>query len=253
MKFSYEDLLSGDSIPVEGVGHIRSPRLRELKPTEGIGIFTYNYYLHILISDKSNVIALMQALSGRQLKPLENSNLSVFDTLTIIPDMRQQLSSSLNFFMDEDVSWEEAKHKFITYTKEGKQVGAIDRTNFDDVRCYILQANYIGVDALDKPKKFASPRAQALWEEAQKHLQEEAKKTPKKDKRQALGNIVSKLCAAPTGYTLLNIYDLTIFQLYDQFFQYGYLRAIGISEMAFSNHGGKDFDIQKWLQPLTNT
>ena len=29
MKFAYEDLISGDSIPVDGVGHIRSPLLRE--------------------------------------------------------------------------------------------------------------------------------------------------------------------------------------------------------------------------------
>ena len=37
MKISYEDLISGDSIYVDGVGHVRSPFLRELKPTEGVG------------------------------------------------------------------------------------------------------------------------------------------------------------------------------------------------------------------------
>ena len=59
-----------------------------------------------------------------------------------------------------------------------------------------------------------------------------------------LSNIISKLSCVSVGYTLLNIYDLTVFQLYDQFFQYGYLRAMDLSEMAYSNHGGKDFDLQ---------
>ena len=65
-----------------------------------------------------------------------------------------------------------------------------------------------------------------------------------------LGNIISKLCAANSGYTLLNIYDLTIFQLYDQFFQYGYLRAMDLNERAFSVHGGKEFNFEKWLEPI---
>ena len=46
--------------------------------------------------------------------------------------------------------------------------------------------------------------------------------------------------------------EVTVFQLYDQFFQYGYLRAMDLSEMAYSNHGGKDFDLQAWLKPITN-
>ncbi len=59
-------------------------------------------------------------------------------------------------------------------------------------------------------------------------------------------------------YLLSSIVDfqhsckVTVFQLYDQFFQYGYLRAMDLSEMAYSNHGGKDFDIQAWLKPITN-
>ena len=62
--------------------------------------------------------------------------------------------------------------------------------------------------------------------------------------------MISKLCAANIGYTLFNIYELTVFQLYDQFFQYGYLRAMNLNEMAYSNHGGEKFDIQAWLKPI---
>ena len=66
MKFSYEDLISGDSIPVEGVGHIRSPLLHELKPTHGIGMWTYNLYLNILSWEKEDLIKFMKMSTGKR-------------------------------------------------------------------------------------------------------------------------------------------------------------------------------------------
>lgn len=253
MKFSYEDLISGDSIPVEGVGHIRSPLLRELKPTQGIGMWTYNLYLNILIWEKEELIKFMQISTNKKLKALVcNEKLSAFDVVTILEQTRQLLQDAIAFFIEEDIVWDKIKHCFFTKSKDNhNSVGCINRDNFDDVRDMILQTNYISLGRSAKPTKFSSNKAQALWEQAQRHLKIEAAKTTS-DKRMQLGNIISKLSCVSVGYTLLNIYDLTIFQLYDQFFQYGYLRAMDLSEMAYSNHGGKDFDVQAWLKPITN-
>lgn len=253
MKFSYEDLISGDSIPVEGVGHIRSPLLYELKPTRGIGIWTYNLYLNILSWEKEDLIKFMKMSTGKPLKALENADkLSAFDVITLLEPTRQLLQSAMAFFIDEDLEWNQSRRGFITKSKNiHDEVGCINRNNFDDVRDMMLQVNYINLGRSAKPAKFSSKKAQSLWELTQKHLKQEATKaTP--DKRMQLGNIISKLSCASVGYTLLNIYDLTVFQLYDQFFQYGYLRAMDLSEMAYSNHGGKDFDFQAWLKPITN-
>lgn len=253
MKFSYEDLISGDSIPVDGVGHIRSPLLRELKPTQGIGMWTYNLYLNILSWEKDDIIKFMKVSSGKQLKSLNGKDeLNAFDVATLLDQPRQLLQNAMAFFIDEDLEWDKRNRTFITKSKNNhNKIGKINRDNFDDVRDMMLQANYINLGRSAKPAKFASGKAQALWEVAQQHLKKEATKaTP--DKRMQLGNIISKLSCVSVGYTLLNIYDLTVFQLYDQFFQYGYLRAMDLSEMAYSNHGGKDFDMQAWLKPITN-
>ena len=253
MKFNYEDLLSGDSIPVDGVGHIRSPLLRELKPTQGIGTWTYGLYLNMLVWEKDDLIKFMKISSGKRLKALdEDTRLGTFDTITLLEVSRKLLQNAMAFFMDEELVWDDKRHVFLTKSKtNGELIGSITRDNFDDVRDMMLQVNYINVGRSAKPVKHSSPKAQALWEKAQQCLKEQAKKSTD-DKRMHIGNIISKLCCSGMGYTLLNIYDLTIFQLYDQFFQCGYLRAIGVSEMAFSNHGGKDFDIQAWLKPITN-
>lgn len=253
MKFSYEDLISGDSINIEGVGHIRSPKLFELKPTQGIGTWMYGLYLNMLSWEKEDVLKFMKFSSGKKLNALMKDNaLGVFDTITIIESSRKLLQDAMAFFMEENLQWDDKERRFNTFNKETKDlIGSIDRNNYDFVREIMLQVNYISVDNQSKHPNFSSDKSKKLWEEAQKHLRESAKQQPA-DKRMQLGNIISKLSCVGVGYTLLNIYDLTVFQLYDQFFQYGYLRAMDVNDMAFCNHGGKNFDIQAWLKPITN-
>lgn len=251
MKFSYEELISGDSIYVQNIGHIHSPFLWQLKPTKGIGVWNYNFYLNILSWDKADTLKFIQSLRLGSVKALKgNDRLEVFDVMTLIENFRELLQTAMAFFMDEKLVWDENSYRFETHSQtDDELIGYIDRNNFEDVRDMILQVNYIGIGEQAKPTKFTSDKAKELWELAQKHLKESNVKNPK-DKKMELGNIISKLCAVPSGYTLLNIYELTVFQLYDQFFQYGYLRAMDLNEMAFSNHGGKNFDFQAWLNPI---
>ena len=251
MKFSYEDLISGDAIPVKDVGHLKSPLLRQLNPTQGVGTWTYNLYVNVLAWEKEDFLKFARLTSGRPLSKLDNAKLTIFDTMTLIDSTRELLQKAMAFFMQENLTWDSEHRLFISTDDKGEAIGHIDRDNFEEVRDMMLQLNYIGLGKNAKPLKHSSKEAKELWERAQKYLKDESAK-PQKDKTMSIGNIISKLCAASTSYNLLNIYDLTIFQLYDQFFQYGYLRAANLNEMAFCNHGGKDFDMQAWLKPLTN-
>lgn len=249
MKFSYADLISGDSIPVNGVGHFKSPKLWQLMPTKGIGTWVYNFYLNILSWDKEDVLKFISGI-GMSTKALETrEELTTFDIIVLVGNLKELLREAMAFFMDENLEWDEASYTFIAYSREETQkaVGYINRDNFDDVKDMMLQVNYIGIGDQAKPTKFSSAKAKELWELAQKHLKET--KHPK-DKRMEFGNIISKLCAVNCGYTLLNIYDLTVFQLYDQFFQYGYMRAMDLNERAFTIHGGKNFSFETWLEPI---
>lgn len=224
--------------------------IKELKPSKGIGTWTYNLYLNLLAWDKNEVINFMKLSTGKKLKSLEgNDKLSLFDVISLIEQPRKLLQKAMAFFVDEVISWDEGTRSFLLKNDLDEDVGRINRENFEEVRDMMLQMNYINIGESAKPVKHSSQQAQELWERAQQYLKEEsAKATP--DKNMNLGNIISKLCAASTSYNLLNIYDLTVFQLYDQFFQYGYLRAMNLNEMAFSNHGGENFDMQAWLKPI---
>ena len=63
-----------------------------------------------------------------------------------------------------------------------------------------------------------------------------------------IGNIVSKLCVCGIGYTVENIYKLTVYQLYDQFSAYMQNRISQLSENAYAHNGGEDFDVNSWLR-----
>ena len=252
MKLEYEDLLSGDLIPVEGVGYLKPPRLKDLWPAGGIGIWKYNFFLNILAWGKEKFLEYMKLTSPRQAEILSrNKELNVFDVMTLIPGFRPALTETLAFFMSGSVAWDDALRVFSVTDFKGVPTGNIDRDNFDGVRDAVLQLNYINLGD-SAALKHTSKKTKDLWERAQASLKKESLKSPE-NKSLSLGNIISKLCAAPGGYTLLNIYDLTVFQLYDQFFQYGYLRASNLNEMAFSNHGGEKFNFQDWLKPIFKT
>lgn len=250
MKFTYEDLISGDAIPVAGIGHFRSPYLYELNPTKGIGFWLYDLYLNVLSWDKDSFLKFVRTVTQKKLKALENEKLDLFDAITLVEYSRELLQKAMAFFVSEEISWDANKRQFVLHSGDsGCEVGYITRDNFEEVRDMMLQLNYVNLGNNAKPIKHSSQHSKELWELAQQKLKENAKKS-KPDKNLQMGNIISKLCATSCGYTLLNIQNLTIFQLYDQFFQYGYLRAMELNERAFTIHGGEKFDMQDWLKPV---
>lgn len=251
MKFSYEDLISGDSIPVPGVAHLRSPQLKELKPTQGIGVWRYNLYVSIMSWERDELKKFLRVTTGKRYNALDKAkDLSTFGIITLLDVAQALYCEVIGFFADENVEWDAEQKCFVTSDKNTNEpFGVINGENFDEVRDMILQLNYINLGQNARPSKFDTPQTKALWERVQGYLKQQSAQQPK-DKKMTLGNIISKLCAVSIGYNLLNIYELTVFQLYDQFFQYGYLRATNLNDMIFSNHGGKNFDINEWLKPL---
>lgn len=262
MYFDYFDMLSGEPIFLQGVGHIKSPLLRDICPASGIGYRQYNLYINFLSWDKEHLLKYDQIMKYRGASKLNREQLEVFDIATLLKQTRELYRGVLSFFIVEDIVWDEANRRFAVCINEHDEdgtnrqiaVGEINRNNFDSVRKIILQSNFIGLDKDEEPVRHSSEKSKELWEKAQKYLEEQAKSSgDKEDKPEYhISNIVSKLCAAHPSYNLLNIFDLTIFQLYDSFFQFGYLRSSDLNERIFSNHGGDKFKFEDWLKPIIN-
>ncbi len=252
MKLLYEDLLSGEPIFIEGVGHIRSPKIKELNPTTGIGINVYNSYIRILAADKDNLIDAVSAVSNKQAAMLkQRDNFKTLDVVSLYPYYVQLVESALRFFIAEDLTWSKDGHFVVSEKSDGdtQYIGKIDRENYDKVRNVILQMNYIDDGKEGKVITYSTKRARDRWAYAEKYLKETENDEQNESLR--LGNIISKLSVMSSGYTLLNIYDLTIYQLYDQFFQCSHLKLTSLNERVWSIHGGDKFKYEDWIKPIS--
>ena len=254
VRFDYFDMLSGDPIYLKGIGHLRSPLLRELMPTSGIGYQTYNLYLNVLSWDKNHLLKYDQLMQLRGADKLNRTCFNVFDVATLLSQTRELCRGVLSFFMVEDLLWDETNRRYVVITPDETHeiIGEINRDNFEEVRKLMLHFNFIGLDKDDAPVvAHSTDRAKELWEKAQGFLQEQAEAEVNEDKPEYhLSNIISKICAIHPSYNLFNIYDLTVFQLYDCFFQLGYMRSIDLSEQIFSTHGGENFKFEDWINPI---
>jgi hypothetical protein len=246
-------MLSGDPIPVDGVGHLVSPTVKQLYPKSGIGSRSYNLYLNCLSWDKQQLLQFCRVMRWRGVDKVNKPVFTFFDVVTLLPPVREFCREVLSFFMLEKLMWNDGVREFSVVDKDDDRVvGTINRDNFEDIRIMMLQLNYIGLHDNGNPTMHSSDKSRELWERTQKFLSEQAKKSSTQEGKieYRLGNIVSKVCSAHPSYNLLNIRDLTIFQLYDTFFQVGYLRSIALREQIFSNHGGDKFRFEDWLQPI---
>ena len=156
--------------------------------------------------------------------------------------------------MSETIEWEDETRKYVAYSTDDDEqhiTGEICRENFEDVRSMMLQLNFIGLDQEDEHVTHTSDHSKELWERAQSFLKKQAEAKEKEDKPEYhIGNIVSKLCSVHPSYNFLNVWKLTVFQLYDAFFQCSYMRSSDLNEAIFSNHGGDKFSFESWLKPI---
>jgi hypothetical protein len=256
VELNYADMLSGDPIFIKDLGHIRSPKLKDLAPSSGIGFWMYNFYLNFLSWNKDDFIKYVRLAEIPYAEVVAQEKFILFDSITLLDSTRELFMSILGLFFIEEPIWDEHKRVFYickkeTDKKERFYVGCINRDNFEEVRKIILKFNYIGIDEEPETIKYSSETAKIWWEKSQEFLAKQNKSAKNADgRRYDIGNIISKLCVVHPSYNLLNIYDLTAFQLYDQFLQYGYLRAIDFGQEIYSNHGGDNFDFEKWIDPV---
>ena len=241
----------------EGVGTMRSPLLEELRPMScgGIGEKTYMMYLTLLSWEKEDAIEYSKLSGIRGWDKVDNEQFGMYEVVMVLRPLRDMFLNMLSFFIIETVEFDETHMRFITSRKtedEGYvEVGLIDSSNFEDVRDAILNLNYVGIDKKDVEAKFTSVRAKEAWEKVQKFLKAQQKANVKRDNgKYHLANLISKLCVSGNQYSIFNVYKLTIFQFYDQVFQYSSLRRASLDENIFSNHGGDRFKADGWLNPL---
>lgn len=248
MKLSYLELLSPEPIQIQNVGSILSPTLRDIS---SIGYNTYQYYLSILLIDLKTYLTMIgQERQYDLLSDKEKSNINMFELLTVNKETCIILQNVLNFFIKEDVMYSDNYNGFLIQY-DNKDIGIITKEIYSQVCDVICQRNCIKFKQEDDISKVKSKKALEIMNKLQKGRKEKEKHT-KADKKMELGNIISAVANKSQSLNILNIWDITVFQLWDCFSRLSNNNIYDIQSMSVAAWGDKDnhFDATAWFKRI---
>lgn len=257
MNLEYFDLLSPSPFYLHGIGGIYSTKLLNISR---IGIHKYQLYISLLLltvesyleTENSSEEFQKQLQYYASLSHEEKKSLAIFDLYISNPDFKSLLQECLSFFIDGEISVNDEMKSYIV-TKEDRLIGLINRDNFDMLSDGILQRHGIKKE-VEKDLSFKNQKALEMYKNLKRHEKELASKKNSNNINPdlELANIISALTAKHNSLNILNIWELTVYQLLDQFQRQQCNVAYEIQSMSVAAWGSKDgkFDINQWFKNL---
>lgn len=197
----------------------------------------YQSYLSILLSDSSD-FAEPLGLDEEIFDALPHDSL-IF--LTLFPPLRNELIAAVSFFIDKTLSYDDE----VGYLIDGE---AISLEDLREIRKIILQLCCVD-DTVTPPKKFRNDKAKRIYELIQARKAEQAKASKGRRKvnpDMELPNLISSFCAFSPSYNLTNVWDLTIYQFYDQYHRLDAKIQLDVYGLRWAAWGKKEFDFSAW-------
>jgi hypothetical protein len=244
MELTHEDLIGDIPIYAEGIGHIKIPTLHEIWVTR---YKTYEGMLRCL------VYKLGDYLKDNNLQyKYDESKITFYDVIIQDSYLLKFYNLIFSFFIVENVLFDECNKVFIIWEEHDNKkiaIGQINKDNFDEIIDILLKVNYIkSVDENYEKPKYKNNFAKKLVERMEK-----ANVKKSQGNSTSFGKMISKYCADnKNGINILNVWDMTIYQFYDQFMQHNHIRQSDIQDMVYANTVSysdlKAYDSQLWLK-----
>lgn len=277
MKLSYFSLLSPDPIYIEGIGNIRCPSLRDISK---ITLELYNYYISLLLltpqkyyenieemgyekyfenyskEDADIIMTIKKQYEGLHIE--EQYSCNIFNILLYDPIVLSHVIKSLSFFILGTLTYDNENHviKINIKSENGESVlvGIIHSGNYNSVIDIILQRINIQNNITDSKPVEKIKNKKKVQEMLEKFKKSPPPKATLKDVKSSIPNIISSLASHSVGLNIVNIWDLTVYQLYDQFNRSKIDDIYRIHARTISVYGNKDqkFDDTFWLTPIYN-
>ena len=235
MKVSELTLISGSDIRIADGVTIRQPRLRAIC-AQDIGEERYSLFVGLFNLTPTDLLGKDNPIVPKEIV----EHMHTFDLLTGFEDQRNMLTDALRFFLGEEVEYVPADRCYRTESD-----GIITRETFDDMTPVIMQINCVK-QRRETAKTFANAKAQKIFEKIQKAREEQ--KRGSADPNFTLSNIISKLSSKHPSLNLLNVWDLTIYQLYDQFACVCTNNQLDVVGLRWAAWGKEDFDFTQWYK-----
>jgi len=216
MGITHWQLVTGEDVFLDGIGTIVQPRLRDLRSDTGVGFSTFFNYLSCFIRnireeaidnpDAKHLCDEMDAILEREF--------TTFDFYTGNKVVLSHITEALSFFIKEPIEYKTEINAFCVLCPDKQEpIGFITHENYQVLADTICEICNIKLEHEEMPKG-KSKLLMDIWLKLRK-----GRKSMKKsaDKNFRLDNLVSKITARHSSYNYLNIWDLTVFQVYDTF------------------------------------
>lgn len=215
MQLNYFDLISCTPIKLTGIGSIISPTLRQI---DSITYYTYAIYLtHLRMTPEE---FFENYYPKKEISVQDLMNTTKFDLVVIDESFRNIILSALNFFFIEDFQYiqEPGYECFVVLDENNNITHAITRNNYNGIVNIILQRVHITPEknVVDDLSKAKNKRGKKIYEKifAQRKKFKKAKSdNPDYD----FANIIASVACYSPNLNWVNIWDITVYQLYDEF------------------------------------
>lgn len=253
MELQYFDLISPLPFAIQGVGHIKPYTLRDVASVTQRAYSTYIALLNI--SPKDYCTAANPKLAGwyENLSDEDKGLLSMYDIAVSTADMQKSFAALLDSFFLEKVTYDHAQDAFILSGENDVITGFINKENYALICNIILKFNHIDTKNDINVSKIKNKKGLARYLEMQKKKNKKSAK-PKADKNLDLGNIISAICSRHNSVNYTNVWDMTVYQLWDTFSRLRNIDVYECGKTAVSVWGDKEnkFDFNSWFKNTTN-
>jgi len=262
MIFDYGTQLSPDPILLS-IGTLKKPKLKDISnTTTHMSFDKFNYYEVLIKMNPEIFYTKIKGDDGKEywnsLTEKEREGLTLYNVVVNDDNLRNTFVEIFNFFFDETVIFMDGYFVLLckgvdkdTDIKSQEDIrGVISENIFLQVLNAIQQVCCIDdKDENVEEKKFKNSLAKKLYEKMLKA--EKAKKEEKKfDVNFTLPNIISSVSNRHPTVSPINVWELTIFQLYDSFnrMQVNSMFDIDSTRVSVWGDEKKTFDAALWYK-----
>lgn len=222
----------GDKIEVDGIV-FKQPKLRDIKK---IGTQTYYAYISFLLVSAEEYL---MSIKREDLIPFfKQHNLTMFDIYRDNPYERQFFIEALSFFIDGEIVFKNGV--FLL-----NNTNIINKENYPRILEVIGEINCLKVNK--QQETFANEKARKIAEKIQQAKQKRSNVQSKDSV--SLADIISAVASRKESLNLLNIWDLTIYQLYDHYNRLIVEDEFDIHAMNYAYWGG-EFKAKHWSKQI---
>lgn len=254
-KLDYFTALSYEPIMLS-VGIIRKPTLKD------VSVLTFPafelYQSLLVLTPEKYYQSFGYELGLEKTKNLWDSfteqqkeNLEIFDIIVDNEEFRKMYIEMLNYFFVDTVIYHDTYFYVVKNYEKGKEItkeniqGFFGKELLNEVVNIIKEICCIDVEEKETDQNFKNDLARKLWKKM--HPPKDESK-PKNNINLTIPNVISTVAANSFNLNIIDIWQLTIFQLYDQFNKITLNKSNyvnGISVSVWGDEKGQ-FDSMSW-------